>query len=199
MSVTARWRFSMAARRLVPVVTRRAVRLVELLEGICALYFALCAFCAQKHKSSNSHCFLGHRELFLPLALPLLTQALRVEGSSRAVAQVHDLVPHACCDKPVRFGASHAARHLLQLLKRQETPDACTNLATLDERRSFGHRFIRAVQKHRQDSDACVKCEIADDGFEVGQDARHRSRAFGEDERVITLVQKRSRVTKRLP
>src|SRR6185295_7155577 len=80
-SVTARCRFSIAARRFVPVVVIRAVRLAGVLVGMIGpigpidLYRNLLSY-----------------KLFLPLALPEFAQLLRVEFGARAVAEVYDLV-----------------------------------------------------------------------------------------------------------
>src|SRR5262249_6070521 len=122
-----------------------------------------------------------------------------VERLASAVSQVHNLMPDASGDQPVSLSARHTLRQIFQLLDLEKTADASANFTVLDDRRAFRHRFIRAVKKHRQDSDARVQCQISNDGFEISHDSRHRARALGEDERVVTTIEKRLRMTKRLP
>src|SRR5262249_3360181 len=119
MSVTARWRFSMAARRLVPVGVMRAVRFPGVLEGIKINSHAAAprrsAFIVPGRRCvrvlySN---LLSH-ELLLALALPQPPQCLRVERLARAVAQVHHFMAHAGCDQAISLGAWHALRHRFQ-------------------------------------------------------------------------------------
>src|SRR5690349_2227731 len=188
-SVTARWRFSIAARRFVPAVVMRAVRFPGVLVGIPLLT----ADDADQSRGSDRNLF-GY-ELFLPLAFPELPQRLRVELAACAVAEVYDLVPDACRDQPVRLSPWHALRHLLELLDLEEAPNARTNIATLDERRPFRHCFVGALQIHRQDPNARVQREIPDHGLEVRHDPSHRTRAFRKDECVVTTIEKRLRMT----
>src|SRR6185369_9561084 len=138
-------------------------------------------------------------EFLLALALPKLAQPLRIERSARAVAEVDDLVPDAGGDEPVCLRARHALRHLFELFDFEETAYARPNFTALDERRALRHRFVRTVEIHRHDPNARVQREIPDHGFEVRHDPRHRARAFREDERVVTTIKKRLRMTQRLP
>ncbi len=113
---------------------------------------------------------------------------------SRAIAQVDHLVPYARSDQAVRFGSRHTFCHLFQLFDLEETTDARTDVAVFDERRSFRHRFVSAVQIHRQNADARMLREVTDDRLVVSHDAGHRTRAFREDERVVTLIEERAGV-----
>src|SRR5829696_168315 len=209
MSVTARWRFSMAARRFVPVVTgvMRAVRLPGFLVGIallttddtdqnpriksdyirgfdpCHLWFVL-------------YSDLLGQQFLLALILPLPPQAFRVELVASAVAQVFNLMPDTRSDQPVRLGSRQPIRHLLEFLDGQEASDASTDIAAFDDCRPFRHRFIRAKQMHGQDAHASVQREVSDDGFVIGHDAGHRACALRKDESVVSPVQKRFSVTK---
>src|SRR6185295_16067263 len=161
ISVTARCRFSIAARRLVPVVVMRAVRLVEVLEGmisvrsypqITQIKTNLCNL-----RMDLDHSLLGHRrEFFLSLALPVPAQALRIERRARAVAKVYDLMPDASGNQPVGLGAWHSRSHFFQFFDLEETSDASADVAALNERCSFGHCFISAFEEHRQDAHARV-------------------------------------------
>src|SRR5215212_5170733 len=199
MSVTARWRFSMAARRFVPVVTgvMRAVRLPGFLVGI-ALLTTDDTDQNPRIKSGLIRgldpCHLWFQFL-LAFILPQFSQSLRVKYVASAVAQVFNLMPDTRSDQPVRFGSRQALRHLLELLDRQKASDASTDVAAFNNRRPFWHRFIRAKQMHGQDAHASVQREISDHGFVVGHDARHRARAFRKDESVVSPVQKRFSVT----
>src|SRR5919205_652435 len=136
---SSRWRFSIAARRFVPVVAVviRAVRFPGFLLGMidqdlirgfdpCHLWPVL------------DRNLLGH-EFFLALALPELPQFLRVEFIACAVAEVYDLVSDASGDQPVCLSARHALRHLLELFDLEKAPDTRADLATLDESRPFRH------------------------------------------------------------
>src|SRR5215213_11179 len=211
MRVTARWRFSIAARRFVPGVTvvMRAVRLPGVLVGILlpAISHAaaqrrnaiLCAVAPLREKSLALNRNLLGRKLFLALASPQLPRCLRVEFMTCPVTQVHDLVPDTRGDQPVRLSPRKSLRHLFQLFDLQQAPDPRADLAALDDRRTFRHCLVRAVEVYRQNPDARVQREIPNYGLEVSHDSRHRARAFREDERVVTTIEKRLRMTQRLP
>src|SRR6185503_424422 len=152
MSVTARWRFSIVARRFVPVLTgvMRAVRLPGVFEGMALL---TTDDADQSHGSDRNP--LDHK-LLLAFALPEFPQSLCVERCACAVAEVYHLVPDASSDEPVRLRSRHALRHLFELFDLEQASDARTNVAALDDCRAFRHRFVRAVQIHRKDTDARV-------------------------------------------
>src|SRR5688572_11613473 len=216
ISVTARCRFSMAARRLVPGVmgVMRAVRLPGVLGGITfgALYLVRCLFSksaptdyslpSTKYKELRSakhrNSFFFVEESGFALGSPLLAQCLGVECVSRAIPQVYYLVPYTRGDQPIGFGARQAFRHLFQFFDLEEPADARADIAVLDDRGSFWHRLVRAIEIHRQNANARVQREVTDDGFVVGHDARHRTRAFRENKRVVTLIEERACVPQRL-
>src|SRR5690349_15456189 len=142
--------------------------------------------------------YLLAHQLFFALAFPELPQLFCVELAAGAVAKVYDLVPDARRDEPVCLGPRHALRHLLEFLDFEKASDARSDVAVLDERRSLRHRFVGALEIHRQYPNARMQREISNDGLEVGHDSRHRTRSFRKDERVVTTIEKRLRVTQRL-
>src|SRR5215213_6923530 len=165
MSVTARWRFSMAARRFVPVVTgvMRAVRLPGFLVGIALL---TTGDTDQNPRIKSGlirgldPCHLWFQFL-LAFAPPQLPQLLRVEYVASAVAQVFNLMPDTRSDQPVRLGSRQPLGHLLEFLDGQEAPDASSDISAFDNCRPFRHRFIRAKQMHGQDAHASVQRQIS--------------------------------------
>ena len=102
---------------------------------------------------------------------------------------------NARCYQSISLGAWHALRHFFQLFDLEEATDVRADVAILDDRRTFRHRFVSAVEKHWQDADARVQREVTDDGFEVSHDARHRARAFREDQRVVATIEERFRMS----
>src|SRR5829696_3952678 len=122
------------------------------------------------------------------LGLPAAAQGGRVEGVARAVAQVLDLVADERGDEPVRLGAGHALRQLVQLFGREEAADARADLAPLEEGRALRERLVRAPEVRGQDAGARVEGEVGEARLELRHLPRHRARALGEDERRVAPV-----------
>ena len=68
-----------------------------------------------------------------PLVLPLSSQGFGVESVARAVAQILDFVPGERGNQSVSFGARQASGQFFQLFKGEIAPDACADIAALDD------------------------------------------------------------------
>ena len=132
------------------------------------------------------------------LGLPAAAQGGGVEGVARAVAQVLDLVADEGGDEAVGFRFRHPARQVFEFFGGEEATDARADLAALEHGRAFGERLVGAVDVDGQDAGARREREVGEAGFELGHLARHRARAFGEDERRVAALKERARVAERL-
>src|SRR5204863_9683374 len=98
----------------------------------------------------------------------------------------------------VGFGPRHTRGQLFEFFDGEEAPDARADLAPLQNGRAFGERLVRAPDVDGKDACARVECEVGEARLELGHLARHRARAFGEEERSVASVEERARVAKRL-
>ncbi len=144
------------------------------------------------HQFSGRHFFLCH--LFTALGLPALAQGMSVERVPSPVAQVLDLMLDQRGDQSIRLGASHSVRQIFQLFNRKKATDARADVATLDDGGTLGERFVCAVEIKRQNADARMQRKVTNDRLEVSYLARQRTRAFGENERVVPAFEIVSRV-----
>src|SRR5215218_3793711 len=128
------------------------------------------------------------------LGLPAASERGRVERVARAVAKVLYLVAHERGDEAVGFRARHAPGQLFELFGREEAADARSDLAPFEQRRALGESFVRAPEVAGQNPRARVQGEVGAARLELSHLARHRARAFWEDERRVAAFEERARV-----